>query len=199
MPRRLIVIGRGATAERIAELGGLLGYDELSVIEDLPDPLLDSLGPDDHLVVAEEDAAAAREHLWRAAGAASVPGYLGYAAPRREGWKALVGLAAKNLPKARIDTISAPAGVDVGAETPEEVAISVAAELVALRRGRALPSAGLELASPRRAAVEARPRRLVGGFARSLPEIDAGREEGEGEGEGEGDVARDVDPTRGRN
>ena len=34
-----------------------------------------------------------------------------------------------------LDRIHAPVGLDVGAETPEEIAISVAAELVMLRRG----------------------------------------------------------------
>jgi xanthine dehydrogenase accessory factor len=34
-----------------------------------------------------------------------------------------------------IDRIHAPVGLDVGAETPEEIAIAVAAELVMLRRG----------------------------------------------------------------
>src|SRR5262249_25751078 len=97
------------------------------------------------------------------------PAYLGFAAPHREGWKALVWLAAREVPKSRIDAISSPAGVDVGAETPEEVAISVAAELVAIRRGRPRPSAGLEMVGGRRSrGAEARPRRLIGSFGRTI-------------------------------
>ena len=138
MPGRLIIIGRGTTAERIAELANLLRYDEIRLVDDLPRDLAAA----DHLVIAEDEPGPGRELLLRAAQGEVMPAYLGYAAPHREGWKALVRLAAARLPKERIDQVAAPAGADVGAETPEEVAIAVAAELVALRRGRRRPSAG---------------------------------------------------------
>jgi xanthine dehydrogenase accessory factor len=164
MVRRLIVIGRGVTAERVAALGGQLGYDELRLAADVAD-----LSAEDHVVIAEDDPEHGRELLAQAVAADVLPAYLGFAAPHREGWKALVALAARDVPKARIDSVSAPAGVDIGAETPDEVAISVAAELVALRRGRPRPSAGLELGTPRRGrGAEARPRRLIGNFGRPL-------------------------------
>ena len=169
MARRLIVIGRGLTAERVAALAGPLGYDELRLSEEVVELLAD-----DHVVIAEDEPQAGRVTLLEAASGEVMPAYLGFAAPHREGWKALVWLAARDVPKARIDAISAPAGVDVGAETPEEVAISVAAELVAIRRGRPRPSAGLELAAGKRSrGVEARPRRLLGSFGRAiLPDDD---------------------------
>jgi xanthine dehydrogenase accessory factor len=164
MLRRLIVIGRGVTAERVAALGGQLGYEELRLSGDVAD-----VKAEDHVIIAEDDPEHGRELLYQAVQAAVLPAYLGYAAPHREGWKALVSLAARDVPKARIDAVSAPAGVDVGAETPDEVAISVAAELVALRRGRPRPSAGLELGAPKRGrGAEARPRRLIGNFGRPL-------------------------------
>lgn len=163
MVRRLIVIGRGVTAERMAELGGQLGYDVISVGEDVD--AMANAGPDDHVVIAEEDTTRARRLLLAAAQAPELPGYLGYAAPQREGLKALVALAAEKVSKERIDAISAPAGVDVGAETPAEVAIAVAAELVALRRGRTRPSAGLTPGSSRRAGL-AKPRRWVDALPR---------------------------------
>ena len=34
-----------------------------------------------------------------------------------------------------MDRIHAPVGLDVGAETPEEIAVAVAAELIMVRRG----------------------------------------------------------------
>jgi xanthine dehydrogenase accessory factor len=166
--RRLIVIGRGVTAERVAALAGQLGYDELRLADGVED-----LAADDHVVVAEDDAEHGRGRLYEVATGAVMPAYLGLAAPHREGWKALVWLAARDVPKARIDAISAPAGVDVGAETPDEVAIAVAAELVAIRRGRPRPSAGLELAGGRRGrGAEARPRRLIGSFGRPIASDD---------------------------
>jgi xanthine/CO dehydrogenase XdhC/CoxF family maturation factor len=177
--RRLIIIGRGITAERLAVLAGQLGYEELTVTEGLDQPL----EAEDHVVIAEEDTTRARDLLHTIATGERVPAYVGYAAPHKEGWKALVALAARNVPKARIDAVSAPAGVDVGAETPDEVAIAVAAELVALRHGRARPSAGMDITPARRPAlVEARPRRLIGALTRREPAEGPDDEDDNGEG-----------------
>lgn len=41
------------------------------------------------------------------------------------------------VPAERVAALRAPAGMDLGAETPEEVALSILAELVQVRRGRA--------------------------------------------------------------
>ena len=46
-------------------------------------------------------------------------------------------LAQVELPAERIAALRAPAGLDVGAETPEEIALSILTELVQVRRGRA--------------------------------------------------------------
>jgi xanthine/CO dehydrogenase XdhC/CoxF family maturation factor len=128
MSSRLFIIGRGATAERLAELGGALGYAEIRLTDALPD----DLRSEDHLVVAEEDARRGQELLGAAARREPATAYLGFAAPFEDGQKALVRLAREGVSPARLSTISAPAGVDVGAE----VAIAVAAELVAVKRGR---------------------------------------------------------------
>ena len=42
-----------------------------------------------------------------------------------------------NVPEERLAALRAPAGIDLGAETPEEIALSILAELVQVRRGRA--------------------------------------------------------------
>jgi xanthine dehydrogenase accessory factor len=41
------------------------------------------------------------------------------------------------VPEERIGALRSPAGLDIGAETPEEIAVSILAELVQVRRGRA--------------------------------------------------------------
>jgi xanthine dehydrogenase accessory factor len=46
-------------------------------------------------------------------------------------------LREEGVPEERVAALRAPAGMDLGAETPEEVAISILAELVQVRRGRA--------------------------------------------------------------
>lgn len=43
-------------------------------------------------------------------------------------------LETKGLPKTKIDAVKAPAGLDIGAVTPEEIALSILAELVSVRR-----------------------------------------------------------------
>ena len=181
MTRRLIVLGNGRAAERLADLAGWLGYEEVQVTGDLPARLTE----EDHVVVAEESTSAARELLERVAKAEVLPGYVGYAAPHAEGWKALVQLAARGIDKGRLDHICAPAGVDVGAETAEEVAISVAAELVALRRGRGRPSDGLPVVPVSEAhsptAMPA-PRRVLGTFVKK--DRDGGSGSGSGSSSG---------------
>jgi len=133
MSARLFIIGRGATAEYLCELGGALRYAEIRLTDGVPD----DLRANDHVVVAEEDEWRGQEVLCAAALREPQPAYLGFAAPFADGQRAIVRLAREALPPGRLHAISAPAGVDVGAVTPAEVAISVAAELVAVRRGRA--------------------------------------------------------------
>jgi xanthine dehydrogenase accessory factor len=129
---RLFIVGHGQTAERLAELVSALGYHEIRVTDCVPA----DLEARDHVVVAEDDPRRGEEQLLVAARLACVPAYLGLAATRPQGLRAMVRLAAERVPEARLDLIHAPAGVDVGAETAVEVAISVAAQLVAVRRGR---------------------------------------------------------------
>jgi xanthine dehydrogenase accessory factor len=133
MSARLFIIGRGATAERLCEFGGALGYGEVRLIDVVPG----DVAADDHVIVAEEDARRGQDMLVTAARIEPPPAYLGLAAPYAEGQKALVRLFNEGVPAGRAQHVRAPAGVDVGAETPAEVAIAVAAELVAVRRGRA--------------------------------------------------------------
>src|SRR6266545_2266415 len=97
MTRRLIVLGRGITAERVAALCGPL-YEEIRLGGELAD-----IEAGDHVVIAEDEEQSGRAVLLRVAQGAVVPAYLGYAAPHREGWKALVSLAAQGVAKERID------------------------------------------------------------------------------------------------
>lgn len=49
--------------------------------------------------------------------------------------KFVMRLRARGFPEERIARLRTPLGMDIGAETPEEIAVSVMAELVAVRRG----------------------------------------------------------------
>ncbi len=70
------------------------------------------------------------EELLTAALTAGVP-YVGLVASRKRGEAVVASLAVDEAARARVHT---PAGLDIGARTPEEVALSILAEIVAERR-----------------------------------------------------------------
>lgn len=59
--------------------------------------------------------------------------YLGILAGRTRTQKLFEYLLSQGVAQARIDAIHAPVGLDVGAETPEEIAVSVLAEILAVK------------------------------------------------------------------
>jgi xanthine/CO dehydrogenase XdhC/CoxF family maturation factor len=63
--------------------------------------------------------------------------YVGVLGPRSRFQKLLAGLAAQNhVPSASsLSRVRSPVGLSLGAETPEEVAVSILAEILAIRRG----------------------------------------------------------------
>jgi xanthine dehydrogenase accessory factor len=75
------------------------------------------------------------------------------------GWLGMIGsqtkvarfnlrLTAAGIDKTTLARLQAPVGVDIGAESPEEIAVSIAAELVAWRRGRVGPFALMKRVVP---------------------------------------------------
>ena len=53
--------------------------------------------------------------------------------------KFVLRLRARGFPEDQIARLRTPLGADIGAETPEEIAVSVMAEIVAVRRGATAP------------------------------------------------------------
>jgi len=87
-----------------------------------------------------------------------MPAYVGLVASRTK-WRVMrEALLAKGIPVERCDQVHAPAGLDLGAETQGEIALSVLAEMMAVRRHAtgmpmvALP--GKHRASPTRNAAD---------------------------------------------
>jgi xanthine dehydrogenase accessory factor len=62
------------------------------------------------------------------------PAYLGVIASRKRFAELRDALAARGVARAALDTIAAPAGIDIGARAPEEIALSVMAQIVERRR-----------------------------------------------------------------
>ena len=67
-------------------------------------------------------------------------GYLGAMGSRRTTADRLERLRAAGVEETRLPRVMAPVGVDIGARTPEETAISICAEIIACRTGRPAPS-----------------------------------------------------------
>jgi xanthine dehydrogenase accessory factor len=152
---RCLVFGCGHVGQPLAELAARCGFattaiDERSAFADparfppLPglavvcDDLLGALEdlvlrPSDFVVVATHDHGL--DEAVVAAVLAQPPAYLGCIGSVRKGLMFRQRLAARGLPAEAIDLMRTPMGLDLGAETPDEIAVSVVAQMVAVRRG----------------------------------------------------------------
>lgn len=66
--------------------------------------------------------------------------YVGLVASRRRGDGVLGELRGDGVAQELLDRIDTPAGLDIGARTPEEIAVSILARIVAVRRGERSPA-----------------------------------------------------------
>jgi xanthine dehydrogenase accessory factor len=95
---------------------------------------LGGFGPDDHVLIITRDHSIDQQLLEQLIGRDEI-GYLGMIGSRGKVGRFRKRLEAKGLyDESRWARLRAPIGLDIGAETPEEIAIAIAAELVALRR-----------------------------------------------------------------
>lgn len=124
------VLGDSPIAQALERIGTAMGYE----VDRTTDPAA-SIAPDtDAVVVASHGRA--EQPLLASALAAGVP-YVALVASRRRGAAVLAALDRPPAEKARVRT---PAGLDIGARTAPEIAVSILAELVAQRRaGAAVP------------------------------------------------------------
>jgi len=153
--QELIVVGAGHVAQPMAHVGALLGF-RVTVIDDRPDfatrerfpdadrlirvdfsdPFADvPLTPRSHILLVTRGHKYDYECLLRALRTDPPPAYIGMIGSRRRVRATYVQLIEEGIDRGLIDRIHAPVGLDIGSETPEEIAVSVAAELVMLRRG----------------------------------------------------------------
>ena len=75
--------------------------------------------------------------LAKGIGAGPGPKYLGMIGSRAKRATLFKALLAEGVPEAFLEAVRSPMGLDIGSRTHEEIALSVAAELVSLRRGAA--------------------------------------------------------------
>jgi len=147
---RLLIFGISPAAQALARLGKAMGYAvdasdpeaDATIFPDA-DRILPDFRPDpfagrpssqrDRLfalvaTLGRRDEAAIREAL------AAEPAYLGVVASPRRFAEIRRTLVAGGTASEALDQIANPAGLDIGAKTPEEVALSILAEIVQIRR-----------------------------------------------------------------
>ena len=148
-PPKLIICGAGDDARPLAALahqagfrvtvvdhrGAYLGNDRFAsgvrLFEARPDAGLGSLGIARSTCVAIMTHSEAHDTGWLKAALASPAGYIGLLGPRKRGERLLGALGAPAT-----DRVFTPVGLDLGADGPEQIAVSIVAELLAARAGR---------------------------------------------------------------
>ncbi len=136
----LVVVGSSPMSHTLAELARALGWsaDLVSGAEFTPGD-----ADERSMVLVATQGHGDEEMMERAI--AVRPAYLGLVASRRRAEAVLGYLADRGVPKDQLDKVHAPAGLDLGKTSHEEIAVAVLAELVKLRASGAfaeLPAPG---------------------------------------------------------
>ena len=153
---RLVVCGAGHVGAVLAKLGALLGY-ETTLIDDRAEFLQPDrfAGEAIELVVASEWTSAVRDVVGNGRGVSvavvtrghsedeqcmravvqAKPDYMGLIGSKRRTTIVIDRLREAGAEEAELRRIRAPIGLDIGAVSPEEVALAIMAEIVGERRG----------------------------------------------------------------
>jgi xanthine dehydrogenase accessory factor len=144
----MIIVGRDEVAVALAKLGKLLRFtitvvDPLLATVEFPeaDRMLRVLdfsmlapNPDRHVLVASRGTCD-EEAIEQALAVRSA--YVALLANKKRGEEVLRSLRMKGIATEKLTQVRVPAGLEIGADTPEEIALSIMAEIVSERRKRA--------------------------------------------------------------
>jgi xanthine dehydrogenase accessory factor len=150
--QRLIIAGAGHIAQPLSTLGAMLGF-HVTVIDDRASfanrerfPLADqiivrpfadaiaSLALDRHCYLVSVTRGHAFDEEAVRAALRTECGFVGMIGSRRRVRATLERIAESGIPNERLDQVHAPLGLDIGAETPEEIAVAIIAEIIRERR-----------------------------------------------------------------
>ena len=143
----LLIVGHGRIAEVLAKIGHLMGF---SVAVNDPGADRKSFPDADRVVTGDFDLTetpiASRsfvviatmhknDHVWLQKALEGNAAYVALIASQHRSKLVLDYLLATGVPAEKVGKVWAPAGLDLGAATPEEIALSIMSQIVALRRG----------------------------------------------------------------
>ncbi len=143
----LVIAGHGRIAETLAGLGHLMNFsvtvhdpqaDRQSfphaerIIDKDIDVTQISFGPRTYVVIATLHK---NDHLWLQRALEGEAAYVALVASAHRSRLVLDYLLADGMPREKVERVWAPAGLDLAAATPEEIALSIMSQIVALRRG----------------------------------------------------------------
>lgn len=143
----LWIMGHGRVAETLSLLGDVLGMnvvvnDPVADVEKFPTAqrlINDDIDynelnplPDDYVVIATQHKG---DHESMVRALKSDAKYIALIASRKRAGLVMEYLREEGVTDAEIDRVMAPSGLDLGARTPEEIALCVMSEIVLIRRG----------------------------------------------------------------
>jgi xanthine dehydrogenase accessory factor len=153
---RLVICGAGHVGASLARLAAFAGY-QTTLLDDRAEFLKRDRFPEKQieLIVAEDWSSAVRDAVGNGRGVSvavvtrghnedeqcmqavvrASPDYVGLIGSKRRTSIVVERLRESGVPDEQLRKIHAPIGLDIGAVTPEEVALAILAEIVAERRG----------------------------------------------------------------
>ena len=146
LPRAsLIVVGASLVAQALSDLGKRLGFavtvaalpEDLDLFSNVDHAIKgfdpeQAIRPASSFVVVASQGRRDRDALRFAL--ATESGYVAFVASRKKAAKLRQDLCDDGLERAAVSRIRSPAGTDIGAVTPEEIALSILADIVQERR-----------------------------------------------------------------
>ena len=134
--QQLLVVGEGPVTDALEALASVLGW--ATTVARTTEQVASALPSATAVVVTSHheglDAPALAVSLAAAAEGAG-PAYVAAMGSRRTQARRREWLQAHGVEEAQLAALHAPAGLDIGADTPPEIALSILAELVATVRG----------------------------------------------------------------
>jgi xanthine dehydrogenase accessory factor len=158
-PLRLVVVGAVHIAQQLVPLATTASYDvtvvdprrawasgerfpQVALVTDWPDEALRALAPDRRTAVVTLTHDPKLDDPALAAALASPAFYIGALGSRRTQDKRLERLRAQGFDAAALARIHGPVGLDIGARSPAEIAVSILAQIIQVRRAEPEPATG---------------------------------------------------------